>query len=284
MRRSSLAAGVTIAAALTLSACSAGGDSGAAASSAGSSPAAAAQQADVAAAPGVSVAVAPQAAAGAVAAAPEGATIVASDRSSITAQGVGKVTGTPDVMTISLGVETRASSAKEALEQNNAVAAEVISVLKSSGVDPADLQTSQLSVSPTYGDNNTITGYQVTNSVTAVLRDIAGAGAVIDAVGQKAGNAARVQQLSFSIDDDSELRAAARADAVKQAQAQAKQLADAAGVKLGAVHSIVESSGSVPMPIYAAADSAGAAAASVPVEPGSQELSVVVQVVYDIAP
>ncbi len=292
MRRTSLVAGVTVAAALTLSACSTGGDSAVSASSAGPVSAAAggaavaeaaAPQADVATAPQAGVAAAPQGGAGAMAAVPDGSTSVTADRGSITAQGVGKVTGTPDVMTISLGVETRASSAKDALEQNNAIAADVIGVLKNSGVDPADLQTSRLSVNPSYGDNNTITGYQVTNSVTAVLRDIAGAGAVIDAVGQKAGNAARVQQLSFSIDDDSALLAAARADAVKQAQKQAKQLADAAGVTLGAVHSIVESSGSVPMPIYATADSAGAAAASVPVEPGSQELSVVVQVVYDIA-
>ncbi len=285
MRRSSLVAGATVAAALALSACSPAGDSGSESASLASSEAVASGLLTPAAAAPLAVAEADraQAAGGAVAAAPDGAGIAAADRSSITAQGVGKVTGTPDVMTISLGVETRAASAKQALDENNKVAAEVIAVLKDSGVDPADLQTSRLSISPSYGDKNDITGYQVTNSVTARLRDIAKAGAVIDAVGQKAGNAARVQQLSFSIDDDSALRAAARADAVKQAQAQAKQLADAAGVKLGPVHSIVESSASMPTPVFAAADAAGAAPSSVPVEPGSQELSVVVQVVYDIA-
>jgi hypothetical protein len=45
---------------------------------------------------------------------------------------------------------------------------------------------------------------------------------------------------SFSIDNGSDLRAKARADAVKQAQAQAKQMADAAGVQLGQIHSISE--------------------------------------------
>jgi hypothetical protein len=291
MRRSSLIAGAAVAAALALSGCSASGDSGSGSSPSAASDAAApgsggsgsGVSAPVAAGVGTAAEFAQQPAGVAVAAvAPDGPTAVVTDRGSITAQGVGKVIGTPDVMTISLGVETRAASAKAALDQNNSIAAEVIEALKGSGVDPADLQTSQLSVNPTYGDNSEITGYQVTNSVTAVLRDIAGAGAVIDAVGQKAGNAARVQQLSFSIDDDSALRAAARADAVKQAQAQAKQLADAAGVKLGAVHSIVETAGSTPTPVYAAADSA-AAGAPVPIEPGSQELSVVVQIVYDIA-
>ncbi len=271
MKRLSLVAAISTAGVLTLAGCSAAGDSGAASSTSGG-------QAPVSVAAGAG-----QPQVGLAAAAPASETGAASERNSITAQGVGKITGTPDVLTISLGVETRAASAKDALEQNNTAAAGVIAVLKDSGVAPADLQTSQLSVYPTYSDKNDITGYQVTNSVTAVLRDIASSGAVIDAVAQKAGNAVRVQQLSFSIDDDSALRAAARADAVKQAQAQAKQLADAAGVQLGAVHSIVESSGSEPMPVYAAADSAGAPSPA-PIEPGSQELSVVVQVVYDIAP
>lgn len=268
--------GIGMAAALALAGCSAPGESGVASSTVVGPGSGSAPGAEVAAKnqqpPGpVEAATAPTASAGS-----------AVDRAAIAVQGVGKVTGTPDVMTIVLGVETRAALAKAALEQNNTLAAQVIAVLKDSGVDPADLQTSRLSVSPTYGDKNDITGYQVTNSVTAVLRDVAGAGAVIDAVGQQAGNAARVQQLSFSIDDDSALRSAARADAVKQAQVQAKQLADAAGVQLGAVRSITESNASLPTPLYAAAESSTAAAA-VPVEPGIQELRVVVQVVYDIA-
>jgi uncharacterized protein YggE len=206
-----------------------------------------------------------------------------SDRNLITAQGVGRVNGTPDVVTIALGVETRSSSAQSALDDNNKLAADTIAVLKDSGVAPEDVQTSQLSVNPTYDDKGTVTGYQVTNMVTAKLRDIGKAGAVIDAAGKSAGDAIRVQQLSFAIDDDSAPRAAARADAVKRAQAQAKQLADAAGVALGPVHSITETATPNPTvyPAMAAADAAGAA--SVPIEAGSVQLSVTVQVVYEIA-
>lgn len=203
---------------------------------------------------------------------------------SVTAQGIGKVSGTPDVVTIGLGVETKATSAKSALDDNSKRAAAVIDVLKKSGVAPADLQTSQLSIQPSYDkDSQVITGYQVSNMVTAKLHDIAGAGAVIDAVSAAAGDAVRVQQLTFSTDDDSALRAKARAAAVTQAQAQAKQMADAAGIRLGAVHSIVESPSSTPL-VYQATDRASAASAPAPIEPGSQELSVMVQVVYEIAP
>jgi uncharacterized protein YggE len=120
----------------------------------------------------------------------------------------------------------------------------------------------------------------VSNMVTAKLRNIAGAGALIDAVGKAAGDAVRVQQLSFSIDNDSGLRAAARAAAVKQAQAQAQQLADAAGVALGPVDSITESAGAGP--IVSAAPMAADAAAGAPIQAGSQDVDVVVQVVYQI--
>jgi len=210
------------------------------------------------------------------------AVAVDTERRFITAQGIGTVVGTPDVVTIVLGVETRSVSAQGALDDNNKRATDVIAVVKENGVAVADLQTSQLSINPSFDDKGEITGYQVTNMVTARLRDIATAGALIDAVGKAAGDAVRVQQFTFSIDDDSDLRGNARADAVKRAQTQAKQMADAAGVQLGQIHSISEAPTSSPMSDGQSLAEASAAA-SVPVESGSQELSVVVQVVYEIA-
>jgi uncharacterized protein YggE len=201
----------------------------------------------------------------------------------ITARGTGTVRGTPDTMTIVIGVQTRGDTAKAALDADNAKATALIEVLKGRGVAAADLRTSQLSINPSYDQQGTrITGYEVTNQVTATLRDIAAAGGLLDAAGESAGDAVRVQQLGFSIDDDSEPRAQARADAVRQAQAQAKQLADAAGVALGPIQRITEVAADQPTP-YPYADRAAPAAASLtPVEPGTQELSVVVEVVYGI--
>jgi len=201
----------------------------------------------------------------------------------ITARGVGTITGTPDVVTVVLGVQTQGPSAQGALDANTRQATALINMLKSKGVADADLQTSELSVNPSYNPSTgKISGYEVTNQVTATLHDIAGAGGIIDAAGDAAGDAVRVQQLSFSIDDDSALRAKARADAVKQAQTQARQLAEAAGVRLGNIRSITESpSAPPPSPLYKQSmDAAGAA--PVPIQPGSQKLSVSVEVVYDI--
>ncbi len=207
-------------------------------------------------------------------------------RPSIAARGVGLVKGTPDTLRVVLGVETRSASAKDALAANNEKANALVDTLKGKGVEAKDIQTSQLSIHPTYDDKGQrITGYQVNNTVTATLHDIAGAGALIDAAAGAVGDAVRVQSIGFSIDDDSALKAEARTQAVHLAQLQAEQMAKAAGVKLGAIRFISEVPASGPMPYYErlAGAPAADAAKSAPVLPGTQELSVTVDVVWDIA-
>ena len=206
----------------------------------------------------------------------------------IAARGIGQVRGTPDTLRVTLGVETRSASAQEALAANNDKANALVNTLKEKGVEPKDIQTSQLSIHPTYDDKGQrIVGYQVSNIVTATLHDIGGAGALIDAAAGAVGDAVRVQSIGFSIDDDSALKAEARTQAVRLAQLQAEQMANAAGVQLGRIRSISEvpPGSPAPYPGYYAGDAAKAAAgaAPAPVLPGQQELSLTVDVVWDIA-
>jgi len=207
-------------------------------------------------------------------------------RPQVAARGVGLVKGTPDTLRVVLGVETRSASAKDALAANNDKANALVDTLKSKGVEAKDLQTSQLSINPTYDDKGQrITGYQVDNTVTATLHDIGGAGALIDAAAGAVGDAVRVQSIGFSIDDDSGLKAEARTQAVHLAQLQAEQMAKAAGVKLGAIRYISEVPASSPMPLYdqvASGRAAAPAASPAPILPGQQELSLTVDVVWDI--
>ncbi len=199
----------------------------------------------------------------------------------ITTRGVGTVAGTPDTLTVVLGVQTRAASAADALADNNTRASGLLDVLRGRGATDKDLRTSGLSISPTFESDGRISGYEVTNEVTATLRDIAGAGALVDAAAQAAGDAVRVQQITFGIDDDAQPRAQARADAVRQAVTQARQLADAADVGLGPILSITEVSGNQP-PVPITRDTA-AAQAAVPIQPGTQDVSVTVEVVHAVA-
>jgi uncharacterized protein YggE len=206
--------------------------------------------------------------------------VAAIDTHSVTTRGTGMVSGVPDTLTVTLGVQTQSSTAKGALDANSQKANALIQALKSKGVAAKDLQTSELSIQPTYTQNGMqITGYHVTNMVKATLHSLTGAGALIDAAAGAAGDAVRVQQLSFSIGDDTALRSQARAQAVRQAQAQADQMTKAAGAKLGKIRAITEVPVSGPTPVYALGD---AKAAAMPIQPGTQELSVLVDITYDI--
>ena len=210
--------------------------------------------------------------------------IPSTDQPVVSSQGTGKVTAPPDLLTLVIGVETRAASSEAALRDNANRANALIDTLKRHGIAAKDLTTSQLSISPTYDTNGQrITGYQVSNLVTAKDHDLQGAGALIDAAAGAAGDAVRIQQIAFGFDDDSALLAQARADAVRRAHDQADQMAKAAGVKLGRVRSISEGSEVSPGPRYSlGAANAPGNAAPTPIEPGTQQLTVTVTAVYDI--
>jgi len=197
--------------------------------------------------------------------------------------GHGQVEGTPDVMTVTMGVQTTNPSAQAALQDNNARANALIAALKAQGVAAKDIQTVDLNVSPNFDKNFHITGYSASNTVSAKLRNLAKAGEVIDAAALTVGQDIRLQGVSFSIDNTSALVAKARADAIKDAIAQAKQLSAAAGVKLGAIRTIDDTGTLLPQPQAFASSNQSFDAAAIPVEPGSQQLSVDVEVIFAIA-
>jgi uncharacterized protein YggE len=197
----------------------------------------------------------------------------------ITVVGTGEVRGTPDVADLVLGVSGRAGSAAEVMARIADRAQKVIDALHDAGVSDDDIQTADLSVNPVLDDDGTVKGYEATNTVTVRIRDLGQAGGIVDAAAAKAGDDIRVQGITFSIDDDSDLLAAARTKATKRARAQAEQLAGGADVEVGEVRSITESTSSVPL---AYAGDAAEKATSTPVMPGSQTLSVQATVVFAI--
>jgi uncharacterized protein YggE len=197
----------------------------------------------------------------------------------ITVVGTGEVRGTPDVADLVLGVSGRAGSAAEVMARIADRAQKVIDALHDAGVSDDDIQTADLSVNPVLDDDGTVKGYEATNTVTVRIRDLGQAGGIVDAAAAKAGDDIRVQGITFSIDDDSDLLAAARTKAAKRARAQAEQLASGADVEVGAVRLITESANAVPLTYTG---DAAAKAAGTPVMPGSQTLSVQATVVFAI--
>ena len=212
-----------------------------------------------------------------------------SQQNGIWVTGEGKVTAIPDIATIVVGIEAQEATVVAAQESAALAMEQVMQVLDAQGIDDKDIQTQYYSIrAVTRWDSDTqqeITlGYRVTNSVTVKIRDIENTGAVIDAVCSAGGDLTRINSISFSIDDPSPYYEEAREKAVEDALAKAEKLADVADVKLGKPTYISESS-YYPGPIYRG-DLIGVAESSssyeTPISPGETELTITVQIAYDI--
>jgi len=199
--------------------------------------------------------------------------------------GHGDIKATPDSATLTAGVSVQGASAAAALAANSTRMQAVIAALKKAGIADKAIQTSQFSVSPQYayanGQAPRLTGYQASNQVSVHVDDIGKVGTLLDALVSAGAN--QESSISFSIAHPEPLLAQARAGAVTDARARAETYAKAAGVSLGRILSISESSIATPRPIMFRAMTAQAAPAPPPpIEAGETSVSADVSIVWEI--
>ncbi len=211
----------------------------------------------------------------------QAATLTAAPSSSgrITVTGVGTVTGTPNQLVLSMGVQVNGATVTSALGQADQGVRKVTAALRERGVAAADIQTSGLTIWPNYqGGSQIPVSYGVSESLTATLTTLSVAGGQIGAAVNAGGNAVTVDNVSLNLTDSGSLLAAARASAVKDAQAKAAQFARALAEPLGPVISVTPDDESTP--IAFGANASPAKAGPVPISPGTQQVTVSITVVY----
>jgi uncharacterized protein len=198
--------------------------------------------------------------------------------------GTGEASARPDVAVISAGVVVQADTARAALAENTRAMNAVLEELRAAGLAAEDIQTAQFAVTPLYESRQPdpqrpepprIVGYQVSNQVSARVRDVDRLGATLDALVGAGANS--IDGLYFDLADPKQVQGEARDAAVADALAKARRYAAAAGVELGEIISI-EEGGSYPPPRPMMR--AEAMAASVPIEPGQSELSASVTITF----
>ena len=203
----------------------------------------------------------------------------------LSVSGSGQVSAQPDVAVVTLGVQTEADAANAALSQNNTRMQSLVDALKEAGIASEDIQTRSIQLRPRYADNSSqggepqITGYTATNTAEVRVRDLAVLGQLLDSAVAAGGN--RIQGISFQVSDPTKVLDQAREAAWNDAESKATQLAELAGATLGAVVSLNESS-QTPTPVVREAVGGAAPVAAVPVETGSQVLTVNVQVTWEL--
>ena len=199
----------------------------------------------------------------------------ASSSGGITVLGTGSANITPDRASFAFGTVSQAATANAALSASSQAVTRVIAALRKAGVAQADIQTSDVSLSPRMNDKGDgIVGYTASNTVTATIRKIGDAGDIVDAAVGAGANQVYGPNLLAS-DQDAAYRNALNG-AVADARAKAETLATASSSTLGKITAIVEGGGgAAPMPV-----AVGAKDSSVPIEPGTQKIEATVSVTF----
>ncbi|HEU5112745.1 MAG TPA: SIMPL domain-containing protein [Acidimicrobiia bacterium] len=206
--------------------------------------------------------------------------------SGISVSGMGEVTGAPDTVEVGLGVSVLGETVDQAATTAAEKAQAVIDALTSNGVAEEDITTTDYSIYPEYdysSNEERLIGYRVTNTVKAKIRDLDSTGTVLDAATVAGGDDVVVNGLSFSIEDNDELVAAAREAAWNDALTKANQLAELSGQSLGEATTITETVSMPPIPIPYAAEAAGDRALETPIEPGTSAVTITLQVQFALA-
>jgi uncharacterized protein len=210
-----------------------------------------------------------------------GPIVVSAPPNTIAVVGTGAVSAPPDEAVLSLGVQTRGSTATEALRANASRMNSVLRALARSGVARGDIATTSVNVSADYSSGGTPSGFVADNEVTVTLRALSKVGATMDSTVAAGANV--TNGVTFQLSDQSTGRAAALKAAVADARSQAEALAAAVGGKLGGVVSINATGGGGGSPVFdRVAASAGSAAPTPIVAPDSVQGQVSVTVVYSL--
>ena len=202
--------------------------------------------------------------------------------------GQGLVAGVPDTLNINIGVSVTRDTVGEAVSDAAELADGVISALVGQGVAEEDIRTAQFSISPEFDferrGRTRLIGYRVENRLSVKIRDLDRAGEIIDGATTAAGDEVVVSRVSFSVEDNEALLEEARAAAWSDAQAKATQLALLAGVELGAATTVSESVGATfPQDEFGFAfGSARLDSVATPIQPGQLDVTVILQVRFDI--
>jgi len=201
----------------------------------------------------------------------------------------GKVTASPDLAQVMVGVLTNGGTAKAASDANNKSITQVTDAIKKLGVDAKDMITSNLSVYPNYvytNGKNEINGYQANQTLTIKVYGVDKSAEllnkVLDAAVTSGSN--QIQGVSLGFADADNLRQQARTQALQKAKQKAQELAEQAGLRLGKVVSISEGSYYAPVPMYGMeAKGMGGGGSSAPdIQTGSQDVTATMTVVFEV--
>ena len=205
----------------------------------------------------------------------------------ITVQATGTADVVPDAVRLSLSVSVMADTSETALSRVATSADAVRAALQRASIDDADIATQTLAVNPEYSytdaEGQKLIGYRATQVFDVLVRDAENAGAVVDAVVRAGGDAVAINSTTPVIDDATDGATAARQDAVEKARAKAEEYAELLGVELGDLVYLTELSAPTNVFVGAKSDAVSSESATPVVDLGTQEITVTVEVRWQLS-
>lgn len=202
----------------------------------------------------------------------------------VTVEGQGTIHAAPNIATLQVGLVTEGADVARAQADNATKMNQLIAELKRLGIAPADLQTTVFSINPNYEFKNgrsAISGYQVSESASVKVRDLAKLGAIFGKAGALGAN--QVYGPTFTLDDEESLKSQARAAAIAQAMRKLRALSRDLGVRPIRLVAFSESGNRPPGPVpYERLAVGGADGVTPDISPGEVDIAVSVSITYEV--
>ena len=174
--------------------------------------------------------------------------IINNGQNGIWVNGQAKIMTTPDIVEMSLGIESINKIVSESVQNVSVDHEKLISILLSKGVKENEIKTNRYTINPQYKyskDGSELTGYKVSHYLSFTYRDIDKIGELIDSISygpEAIGNNLRIDSINFSIEDPIVFESKLRENAIADAKRKAKELARFANITLGSPIYISENS------------------------------------------
>jgi uncharacterized protein len=161
-----------------------------------------------------------------------------------TASGEGKAAGIPDIAIVSVGVTQKGLTVSQAQEKINQASKKITDAIRALGIEEKYIDTTNYSVNPEYdyADGRRIAGYTATQDLQIKVKDVAKINKVVDTATAQGANVVGGVNFTFSDELKAKLENKARVMAVQNAKTKANSLAKTAGIKLGRLINVDESS------------------------------------------
>ena len=205
----------------------------------------------------------------------------------ITVEATGTASAPPDIARLRLFTFAEDPEPGDALTTCSLLAERVLAALKAAGIASSDLETTSIELNQHQHQRRdgeeTVSSYRASTGLDAMVRPPEEVGRMVARAVEAAGTGVQIREVTFDVEDRAPLASLARRDAVARAMRAARELAEAAGVELGALVELHEGVGRH-LPFGSARPLSGGramAAMAPPVELGGLSAAVTVTAVFE---